>query len=285
MAVEDGQNFVTLRQVVDDFIITMDSDDYISNVNDAAIRNIALRGIREFGFDVSSRVRSLKRTVASNNTVTLPDDYVDMVKLGVVGEDGVLHVLGQNKNINYSQRIKQDSSGVDTTGTSDSSGGPLNIFDNLILDREDSKTGTTGNDSNTNDYDYYVFQNYLYQGGLGRLYGVGGGHLRGEYRINLDQNRIEIDTESGVSEVVIEYIADEARSTNPVIHVYVEEALRCFMYYKLCERKSTIPANEKMRARAEYYNERRKAKARLGNFTKDEALKTIRKNFKQAPKY
>jgi hypothetical protein len=40
-----------------------------------------------------------------------------------------------------------------------------------------------------------------------------------------------------------------------------------------------------MRARAEYYNERRKAKARLGNFTKDEALKTIRKNFKQAPKY
>ena len=285
MAVEDGQNFVTLRQVVDDFIITMDSDDYISNVNDAAIRNIALRGIREFGFDVSSRVRSLKRTVGSNNTVTLPDDYVDMVKLGVVGEDGVLHVLGQNKNINYSQRIKQDSSGVDTTGTSDSSGGPLNIFDNLILDREDSKTETSGSDSSTNDYDYYVFQNYLYQGGLGRLYGVGGGHLRGAYRINLDQNRIEIDTESGGSEVVIEYIADEARSTNPVIHVYVEEALRCFMYYKLCERKSTIPANEKMRARAEYYNERRKAKARLGNFTKDEALKTIRKNFKQAPKY
>ena len=74
MAVEDGQNFVTLRQVVDDFIITMDSDDYISNVNDAAIRNIALRGIREFGFDVSSRVRSLKRNVASNNKVTLPDD-------------------------------------------------------------------------------------------------------------------------------------------------------------------------------------------------------------------
>ena len=285
MAVEDGQNFVTLRQVVDDFIITMDSDDYISNVNDAAIRNIALRGIREFGFDVSSRVRSLKRTVGSNNTVTLPDDYVDMVKLGVVGEDGVLHVLGQNKNINYSQRIKQNSSGVDTTGTGDSSGGPLNIFDNLILDREDSKTETSGSDSSTNDYDYYVFQNYLYQGGLGRLYGVGGGHLRGAYRINLDQNRIEIDTESGVSEVVIEYIADEARSTNPVIHVYVEEALRCFMYYKLCERKSTIPANEKMRARAEYYNERRKAKARLGNFTKDEALKTIRKNFKQAPKY
>ena len=279
MALSDGQNFVTLRQVVDDFIITMDSDDFISNVNDAAIRNIALRGIREFGFDVSSRVRSLKRTVASNNTVTLPDDYVDLVKLGVVGEDGVVHILSQNKNINYSQ--KMESPAV----TTDSSDGPLNIGANIIGDREDDKSATSGTDSTDNDFDYYVFQNYLYQGGLGRLYGVGGGHLRGEYRVNLDQNRIEIDTESSVSEVVLEDVADEARSTNPVIHVYAEEALRCFMYYKLCERKSTVPANEKMRARSEYYNERRKAKARLGNFTKDEALKTIRKNFKQAPKY
>ena len=270
---------MTLRQVVDDFIITMDSDDFISNVNDAAIRNIALRGIREFGFDVSSRVRSLKRTVASNNTVTLPDDYVDLVKLGVVGEDGVVHILSQNKNINYSQKMESPDS------TSDSANGPLNIGANLIGDREDDKSSTSGTNSTDNDFDYYVFQNYLYQGGLGRLYGVGGGHLRGEYRVNLDQNRIEIDTESSVSEVVLEYVADEARSTNPVIHVYAEEALRCFMYYKLCERKSTVPANEKMRARAEYYNERRKAKARLGNFTKDEALKTIRKNFKQAPKY
>ena len=279
MALSDGQNFVTLRQVVDDFIITMDSDDFISNVNDAAIRNIALRGIREFGFDVSSRVRSLKRTVASNNTVTLPDDYVDLVKIGVVGEDGVVYILGQNKNINYSQKMESPAS------TSDSANGPLNIGANLIGDREDDKGSTSGSNSIDNDFDYYIFQNYLYQGGLGRLYGIGGGHLRGEYRVNLDQNRIEIDTESGVSEVVLEYVADEARSTNPVLHVYAEEALRCFMYYKLCERKSTVPANEKMRARAEYYNERRKAKARLGNFTKDEALKTIRKNFKQAPKY
>ena len=33
------------------------------------------------------------------------------------------------------------------------------------------------------------------------------------------------------------------------------------------------------------YNERRKAKARLSNFSKQEALNTIRKNFMQAPKY
>lgn len=279
MAVSDGQNFVTLREVVDDFIITMDSDDYVSNANDSAIRNIALRGIREFGFDVSSRVRSLKRTIKSNNTIDLPDDYVDMIKVGIVGEDGVVHVLGQNKHINYSQKLEG------TNITTDSAAGPLNIGVNLIEDRVDDKTVTEGNSFTEDDYEYYIFHNYLYQGGLGRLYGIGGGHMPGEYRINLDQNRIEVDTETNATELVLEYVADEARSTNPVIHVYAEEALRCFIYYKLCERKSNVPANEKMRARAEYYNERRKAKARLGNFTKEEALKTIRKNFKQAPKY
>ena len=275
----ETMNFVSLRQLIDDFIVTMDSDDYISNVSDVAIRNIALRGIREFGFDVSSRVRSIKRTIESNSTIILPEDYVDLVKIGVVDSDGILRVLGQNKNLNYSRKLTTADS------TSDSDQGPLNIDANLIRNREDDKDATAGSDSGNGDLDHFIFENYLFQCGIGRLYGLGGGHLAGEYRVNLDQNRIEIDTDSGSSEVVLEYIADEARSTNPVIHVYAEEALRSYMYYKLCERKSTVPANEKARARQEYYNDRRLAKARLSNFSKEEALKTIRKNYLLAPKY
>jgi len=285
-----GRNYVTLRSVIDDYIITLDGDDYVSNVSDAALRNIALRGIREFGFDVSSRVKSLKLSVDStNNTVALPADYVDIVKLGVVGGDGILYVMGHNKNLNYSMKIK---TGVDDPNTEadeslptteDFDSTPLDIDANSVNDLEDSKSGT--GDASSSDYDFYIFENYIFQGGIGRMYGLGGGHLRGEYRINLDQHRIEISTDSGTSEVVLEYIADEARSGNPVIHVYAEEALRCYIYYKLCERKASVPANEKARARAEYYNERRKAKARLSNFSKEEALKTIRQNFKMAPKY
>jgi hypothetical protein len=109
--------------------------------------------------------------------------------------------------------------------------------------------------------------------------------MSGEYRLNLDENRIEIETASGRSEVVIEYVADEARSVDPEIHVYAEEALRCYMYYKIIERKASVPANEKARARQEYYNERRKASARFASFSKDEALQVIRKNYQLAPKY
>jgi hypothetical protein len=283
---KSGMNYVTLSQLIGDFKITMDSDDYAANASDVAIRNVALRGIREFGFDVTSRIKSLKLSIdSSNNTVALPDDYVDLIKVGVVDGDGTIRTLGENKHLNYSRKYEVDVDGVATEETTDSKDGPLNIGANEILDRQDDKTATSGSDGDSGNLDYYVFENYLYQGGLGRLYGVGGGARVGDYRINLDQNRIEIDTSSSTSEVVIEYIADEARSTNPVIHVYAEEALRAYIYYKVCERKSTVPANEKARARSEYYNERRKANTRLSNFSKTEALRTIRKNFKLAPKY
>ena len=287
----EAMNYVPLQQVIRDYIITMDGDDYTSNVSDVAIQNIALRGIRELGFDVTSRVRSLKRSVESNNTVILPEDFVDIVKLGVVDGDGVIRVFKQNKNLNYSRKKKVtlNTEGALLGGTGDTKEqyvlGPHALGINTTPDREDDKGATSSSTPDSGDLDFYVFENYLYQGGLGRLYGLGGGHSPGEYRINLDQNRIEIATDSQTTDVVIEYIADQARTGNPVIHIYAEEALRCYIYYKLCERKSTVPQGEKMRARAEYYNERRKAKARMSGFSKEEALHTIRKNFKQAPKY
>tara|TARA_R100000697_G_scaffold121916_1_gene150157 strand:+ start:9177 stop:10034 length:858 start_codon:yes stop_codon:yes gene_type:complete len=277
----EGMNYVTLRQVMDDFMLGVDVDDYISSVNDAMLRNIALRGIREFGFDISKRIKSLKTSIASNSTVPLPSDYVDLLKVGIVDGDGIVYVLNQNKNINYSR--KKDST---ITPVQDKDG-PMYLSQNEVENRLDDKTSTASAETISNDdpFESYVFRNYIYENTVGGLYGVGGGHGVGEYRINLDQNRLEIDTTGDISEVVIEYIADEARSSNPLVHVYLEEALRSYIYYKLCERKSTVPANEKARARQEYYNERRKANARMGNFNRDEALRTIRKNYKQAPKY
>ena len=284
-----AHNKVKLSDIIRDFIITLDGDDYASNASDSAIRNFALRGIREIGFDLGKKIKSLKREIqTSSNSIILPDDFVDLSKIGIVDPNGIIRVLGQNKNINHSMhRVDGTDTEISdtTTGvTTDSVAGPLDITRNLIDVVASSKSSTDTAGSSTDDnLDFYIFENYLYQGGLGRLYGTGGGYLSGEYRLNLEQNRIEIESNDDISEVVIEYIADEARSTDPEVHVYAEEALRCYMYYKIIERKSSVPSNEKARARAEYYNERRKANARLSNFTKEEALKTNRKNFMQAP--
>ena len=54
-------NKVKLSQIINDFIITSDGDDYVSSVSDSAIRNFALRGIREIGFDLGKKIKSIKR--------------------------------------------------------------------------------------------------------------------------------------------------------------------------------------------------------------------------------
>tara|TARA_S200002703_G_scaffold148402_1_gene145069 strand:+ start:510 stop:1331 length:822 start_codon:yes stop_codon:yes gene_type:complete len=271
-----ARNYVPLKQIITDFLLSMDGSDWASHVSDVAIRNFALRGIREMGFDLSKVVRSLKLSVEANGTVVLPEDYVDWTKVGVIGGDGLVYVLGENKNINYSQSYA-DASG-DPVGTAAEAS---DVDGDGFLDRVDAKSGSASGVAGLGEY---VFRNYTYGGVPGQLYGLGGGQYAGEFRINLDQNRIELKTNASHSELVIEYVADEARSVNPQVHAYLEEALIAYLYYKSIERKSTVPSAEKMRARQEYYNERRKANARMKSFTKEEALKTIRKNYKQSPK-
>ncbi len=276
-----ARNTVPLSQVIKDFIVTLDGDDYASNASDSAIRNLALRGIREIGFDISKKIKSLKLLINStNNTVELPDDFVDLLKIGIVDPDGIVRVFANNKHINQSMSYSDDDDLPLFTSTD-----AKDTNSDGVLDRLEDKTSTQGSVSSSENLNDFIFDNYLHEGSVGRLYGAGGGHLAGEYRLNLEQNRIEVETNNAYTYVVVEYIADEARSADPAVHVYAEEALRSYVYYKIIERKSSVPANEKSRARAEYYNERRKANARLSNFTKEEALKTIRKNFHQAPKY
>lgn len=279
-----ARNYVPLKQVVNDFLISLDGADYAAHASDAAVRNFALRGLREMGFDMLKVIRSLKLSVSSNNTVELPDDYVDWSKVGVVGSDGIVYVLGENKNLNYSQAYA-DSSG-NKVGNAASA---VDSDNDGVYDRIDSKSSTGGGSPSSDDdlsqgMNSHIFRNLAY-GSANAIYGVGGGNYYGQFRVNLDQNRIELATNNTSGEVVIEYVADEARSNNPSVHVYAEEALMSYMYYKIIERRSAVPANEKARARQEYYNERRKANARLKSFTKEEALKTIRKNYKQAPKF
>ena len=244
-----AQDTVSLEQIVTDFIFSMDSDDYANNASDTAVRTLALRGIRDLGFDIMKRIKAANLAVSATNTVTLPADYVDLLKIGIVGEDGLVYVFGENKN--------------------------KNLLANSAGDLPDYLLG----------YSDFIYRNFVNSTTDGRLYGYGGGHYSGEYRINVEENRIELTLGTGVAEVYIEYIADEALATDPSVHVYAEQAIRSYIYYRLVERKSNVPAVEKARARQEYYNERRLANARLKAFSKEEALKTIRKNFVQSPKY
>ena len=245
-----SQSYVTVDKVVNDYTMSIDADDYGSNASDYMLRQYALRGIREFGFDIAHTIKTVLLDVnQSLGTVDMPSDYVDMVKMGQLGNDGLVYVFAENPNMN----LLPDQ--------------PADAIPDYLL-----------------GFDSYVFRNFVYESTMGLLYGLGGGQGAGEYRVNWEECRFEISLLSDTTQVVLEYISDAAKSSNPCVPVYAEEALRAYIYYKTVHRKSSVPVSEKQRARAEYYNERRLANARLKSWNKFDALSTSRRNFKLSPK-
>ena len=211
--------------------------------------NIGLRGLKELNMDAGKDIKSIELTVGSNGSVDFPLDYIGYTKIGKVDSDGRVHVLGVDR-----RRVRNTEFG----------------------------------DSLQDSDDYFVFRNYLLDGSLGSIYGIGGGNnSNGYYTEDRKNNRFLFHGDSKGSVIVLEYISDgSSDEINSEINVdpYLEEALMSFIYWRSIQRKRGIPQYEKESARREYYNEKRLAVARLNKFTKEEALQTTRKAFKQSPK-
>ena len=215
--------------------------------------NIGLRGLKELNMDVGKDIKSIELTVGSNGSVDFPSDYIGYTKIGRADSDGRVHVLGIDR-----RRIRK------TTFT--------------------SSFGVE--DDNTDDY--FIFRNYLTDGSIGSIYGIGGGNnANGYYTEDRKNNRFIFNGNLKGKIIVLEYISDgSSDETNGEINVdpYLEEALMAFIYWRSIQRKRGIQQYEKESARREYFNEKRLAVSRLNKFTKEEALQTTRKAFKQSPK-
>lgn len=102
---------------------------------------------------------------------------------------------------------------------------------------------------------------------------------------NYDGNAIAGHAESKALSGPMELVQLGVAGNRPMVHKFCEEALRCYIYYKYVQRKRGIPANEKQMAKRAFFNEKRLARARMMSFSKETALQTSRKAFKQSPKF
>ena len=239
---------VTLDQVIRSLIIETGKG---STHEYQRLLQLGTQGLKELSFDVLRQVRTIKLKIQSDGTVILPDDYVGYVKIGIHGADDRIHVLGLDS-------------------------------------RRYLKTDSTGQDVSEDSNDYYIFRNFMFQGKEGELYGIGGGNnSNGYYREDKENGRLMFSNISVSKTIGIEYISDGVTGLSGdqiKVSPYAEEALRSYIYWKSIQRKRSIIQSEKEAARRDYYNEKRLARARMSKFTKEEALQTSRKAFKQAPK-
>jgi hypothetical protein len=255
-----AQNRIPLDQIINDFMFMHGDDEYVNDPSITKIKVLAKRGVRELGFDVSRVINSeLLPINESNMTASLPDDFVNWLRVGYVGKDGLNYIFTDNPNI-AQPMVSTESGKVDAKNPPERPIVPRQEFwDNLDTLRIPR--------------------------GLGGLYGLGGGRHGGAFRINLEQNRIELDLQVDVDEILIEYIADQSLSDNPFVHPMIAEALDRYIYNELVKRSTIVPYNEKIRADNDYKEALKLANSRMRAFRYDKALLVNRKNFRLSPKF
>jgi|TARA_R110000803_G_scaffold103857_1_gene171985 hypothetical protein len=253
-----AKNYISINEVIRSLLI-QEGDETTHRL--FYYRDIALRGVKELNFDVVRNIKTVELTVNANLNITLPTDFVSISRVGV-SKNGMIAPVGQLDDI----------------------------------DLQASQAGVTGV---SNTYTIQWIDEYRNGENMGGIFGLGGGQNRhGYYRFDMESNTIQFDAGFAEQTITLEYISDgisrlsdntpnypETKANDTQIHVFAEEALRAYMYWKGIQRKRTVPANLKEQARRDWFNEKRISKARMKNFTKDEAMQAGNKNSYQAPKF
>ena len=243
------KSYITLNEIVKSLLIQMGEQDENKFYQ---FFDIGIRGAKELAFDTTQEIKVAKLHVNDNLTVDLPCDFVNYRRIGVCSE-GQLMSLGLDKEMC------------------------------LPTDFSDCGDSISYASSNLSDL------NSVYWTGMpsDKLYGLGGGNnIYGFYRIDKEKNQIVLSSDYSGREIVVEYISDGSTSNGEYqIHVFAEEALRSYIWWKHLQRKKNVNMNEKVMARKDWYNEKRIATARFSSFNKEEALQASRKHNKQSPKF
>lgn len=226
----------------------------------------AIRGLKEFHYDVLNEPKTVVfKTINDNHTIDMPADYVNWSKVGVI-RGGKIFTLQQNATFPF-PRLKDDC-GVE-----------INDFASVTCLAAEQTQKVTG--------PWTIFFNYRNGRNLGNLFGLGGGfNPFGYFRVDKEMNQIAFTSEVPNGPIVLEYVHNGINPDGSAkVHVFVEEALIAFIHWKRTQQERGRAQSEKARARHDYFEERRRARSRLSQFSMEDWLKAGRKGYSLSPRF
>jgi len=262
--------YVTIEEVINNYLMSRDSDDYSSMTPRFKVLYQAMRGLRELYFDVLQEVRAIEIELSPSLTITLPPDFIGMVRLSWVDEQGQLHPMAMDNRMSIAEEYLQDNN-FDL------------LFDNdgCVLSGEsaDEPESLSIPDPNSDTYSSYVFCN----GGFAPNANMSNVYANGKYKVDKGRGVISFGSNVEGRFIVLEYISDglftgcEGRAEADIrVHKFAESALIDYIHYQLVKNRRNVPYNEKLRARKEYYNSRRVSKMRINPLRKAELIQAFK---------
>lgn len=201
--------------------------------------HLAFRGMSELGLDAFYRVKAIKIPVNENLTATLPPDYLQYSKVGVLNQQGEIITMGVNNNLTVA----------------------FDLSPNRIEQTQDNTILTQWQEQGI------LWYNYWNGYGFGNVYGMPSGTpYIGSFKIDTANGVIVLSENFSYPYVMLEYTCSPAEGGEYYIPIQFKEALIAYLRWKdvisIPVKTHMQNSNVQMRRR-DYYNERRLAIARF----------------------
>jgi len=265
---------ISLQEIVTNYMMSLDPDDYNSTVKRTQVLYQARRGMRELYYDILRSIRAIKLELSPTLMVTLPQDYIQYVRISWVDSDRKLIPMAVNDRMDISWSYLQDA---DYEVTFDDEGAILQANNDPVIATESNPPPVTAN-SDLGSLNSYTFcgNNFQPNADMSQYF------ANGSYKVDKDRGLIVFSSETFGKEIVLEYISDgmyinDTKTEADIgVHKFAETALMDYIHHALIKNRRNVPFNEKMRARKEFYNSRRIAKRRISTIRKDELLQIFK---------
>lgn len=274
--------YIYVSQVIDslNFEGQLQDDNFLSTVPRSLLTKFAVDGVRELNFSGQGHTLALELSIGSDLQMILPQDFVDYLRVCVIGEDNKLYTLDYNRNINIANSFLQDHDYE------------------LVFDSDGDTIDVDGHNTYAEPYTRYDFAGDFFSGTTSRgSYSTSYSHRKqsnndtshfskfGEFIIDKQRGVIAFSSDLQGKDIVLFYISDGLESNlidgeKIKIHKYLKTPLEDYIYLRCVERRQNVPQREKYRANQKFKTSKHKAAIRLMDLTPAKISRAMRSVFK-----
>jgi len=272
--------YVKLNDIVNNFLVAYTGiGKLIPLVKRTDVIFHAKRGLQEFSYDTLNSIKTLELDLPLSNSVIIPQDYVNYVRMSFVDNMGVLHPIYPANNL-----------------TTDPTSVPLQQKDGSFVqdkygentEAAQSTTRTRWESANdkliTGEFDQYFYNANVYNWSwrketYGRRYGLDPVVSQGNGWFNIDRRRNVISFSSDLKGriIILEYISDGlASDLDTKVPKMAEEAMYMHIAYSILAGRSGVQEYIVQRFKRDRSAQLRNAKIRLSNMKPSEMIQTMR---------
>lgn len=252
---------VSLDTLVDDLYEDgLDEDSYLKNTRRSNIIKHVKKGIRVMNFNVLNKPKILELEIGDALSIVMPADYVDYLRISVIGEDDYLYLLGRNDNIHIGKTYLQS-----------------NEYEILF-----SEAGDPLEADSSNAYNIPYVKREFHSSCIGATFNQDTSkfNINGEFRIDKERGAIAFSSDLQGKAIVLEYSSDGLEDEKVyggklMVHKYIADAISDYAFWQIIRKKRNVNANVIAAARHEYFNSRRESKKRISSVKVHEILKAM----------